>query len=236
MNGRTVGTTTTTDTRSRRNRASRRGGHRKARARSPSSKTACPATFSQESPCPDHRNYASATRLPVDAFSCPPRRASTARPMAIFSSARKRESYSAKPTVGAGRPKLCAIPTNHARLTRARGLATERLDGAKGTAAPQSRFPTLCLCTTGVLERRDVGRPGCCSRPDPSAGVGSARLLLPLRCLCSRDRNGDDAMARIRSWAPLGLTIAFAQSQQRPVGPWHDRFRRRALVCRCRSA
>ena len=52
MNGRTVGTTTTTDTRSQRNRASRRGGHRKARARSPSSKTACPATFSQKAPIP----------------------------------------------------------------------------------------------------------------------------------------------------------------------------------------
>ncbi len=27
--------------------------------------------FSQESPCPDHRNYATTTRLPVNAFSCP---------------------------------------------------------------------------------------------------------------------------------------------------------------------
>ena len=40
------------DTRSRHNRASRRGGHRKARARSPSSKTACPTCVLPESPCP----------------------------------------------------------------------------------------------------------------------------------------------------------------------------------------
>ncbi len=82
--------------------------------------------------------------------------------------------------------EACAIPTNHARLTRARGLATERLDGAKGTAAPRSRFPTLCLCTTGVLERRDVGRPGCCSRPDPSV-CASARHDCSCPCAaCAR--------------------------------------------------
>ena len=75
MNGRTVGTTTTTDTRSQRNRASRRGGHRKARARSPSSKTACPATFSQKAPIPISRTVSpdpdgALTR----SFSCPDQR------------------------------------------------------------------------------------------------------------------------------------------------------------------
>jgi len=37
-----------------------------------------------------------------------------------------------------------------------------------------------------------------CFHPDPSVrGVGSARLLLSLRCLCSRDRNGDGPVVPI---------------------------------------
>ena len=50
---RTSGRTTQTDSRSQRTRASRKGRHRISRARSPSSKPACPTTFStQESPVP----------------------------------------------------------------------------------------------------------------------------------------------------------------------------------------
>jgi hypothetical protein len=37
---------------------------------------------------------------------------------------------------------------------------------ARGTAALRSRLPTSCLRTTGVLDDRDVGRPGCCYRPE----------------------------------------------------------------------
>ncbi len=39
---------------------------------------------------------------------------------------------------------------------------------ARGTAALRSRLPTSCLHTTGVLDGRDVGRPGCCYRPQTS--------------------------------------------------------------------
>jgi hypothetical protein len=49
---RTGGQTTSTDPRSQRNRASRRGGHRKARAQGPSSKTACPACVLPKAPSP----------------------------------------------------------------------------------------------------------------------------------------------------------------------------------------
>jgi hypothetical protein len=49
-NGRTGGQTTSTDPRSQRNRASRRGGHRNCRSRSPSSKTARQTCVLPESP------------------------------------------------------------------------------------------------------------------------------------------------------------------------------------------
>ena len=54
--GRTGGQTTSTDPRSRRNRASRRGGHRKARARSPSPKRPAQPAFSQKAPRPSRPN------------------------------------------------------------------------------------------------------------------------------------------------------------------------------------
>ena len=50
--GRTGGQTTSTDPRSQRNQASRRGGHRKARARSPSRKAACPTCVLPKAPVP----------------------------------------------------------------------------------------------------------------------------------------------------------------------------------------
>ena len=61
--GRTGGQTTSTDPRSQRNQASRRGGHRKARAQSPSRKTACPTCVLPEGPCPSRPNL---SRRPDD--------------------------------------------------------------------------------------------------------------------------------------------------------------------------
>ena len=59
MIGRTVGKRHTTDSRSQRNRASRRGGQRKARAQGPSSKEpACPTCVLPEGPCPSRATVA----------------------------------------------------------------------------------------------------------------------------------------------------------------------------------
>src|SRR5215216_1247342 len=57
MTGRRNGQTTSTHSRSERNRTSRRGGHRIARARGPSSKPACPSCVLPEAPVPVHRPY-----------------------------------------------------------------------------------------------------------------------------------------------------------------------------------
>ena len=72
MNGRSSGQTTQTDTCSRHNRG-------KSQGRPPSKhgleahrpKRPAHTAFSQESPCPDHRNYATATRLPALHFHAP---------------------------------------------------------------------------------------------------------------------------------------------------------------------
>ena len=70
---RTSGRTTQTDTRSQRTRASRRGRHRKARARSPSSKTACPTAFSTTRipPVPGARYYATGPEIPAGEIFMP---------------------------------------------------------------------------------------------------------------------------------------------------------------------
>ena len=45
--------------------------------------------------------------------------------------------------------------------------------------------PTSCLRTTGVVDHREAGRPGCCFRPDPSVSACD-----PHDCFCSRARLG----------------------------------------------
>ena len=69
------GQTTPTDPRSQRNRASRRGGHRKSRARSPSSQNGLPNLRSPRGPCPSHPTLRRArTATLKDAVSCPENR------------------------------------------------------------------------------------------------------------------------------------------------------------------
>jgi hypothetical protein len=91
---------------------------------------------------------------------------------------------------GAARPPdLC----DSYNLTPARGLTAERRATARGTAALRSRLPTSCLRTTGVLDRRDVGRPGCCYRPERAARSTPVAWLLLGRSshrVASRNRAG----------------------------------------------
>jgi hypothetical protein len=69
-------------------------------------------------------------------------------------------------------------------------------------AMATTRSPTACRIRAATDDR---------NRPDPSVrGVGSARLLLSLRCLCSCDRNGDEALVRVGR-RRRGIGIAFAQ-------------------------
>ena len=67
--GRTGGQTTSTDPRSQRNQASRRGGHRKARAQSPSRKTACPTCVLPKAPVPVNRSYVGHRMTPAPSTS-----------------------------------------------------------------------------------------------------------------------------------------------------------------------
>jgi len=92
------------------------------------------------------------------------RRATTARPAARFSCARKRKSFSAETSVGADRPADLRDSYNRRRLTLARGLTAERLRPREERPVPIA-LSDVCICTIGVLRRRDVGRARCCYRP-----------------------------------------------------------------------
>ena len=77
---------------------------------------------------------------------------------------RKRKSYSAEPSGGAGRPPdLCGSLQPEAadpnRRTYRRASPRETKSGAPIVVA------NLVPATTGVLDRREAGRPGCCYRP-----------------------------------------------------------------------
>jgi hypothetical protein len=75
-------------------------------------------------------------------------------------------------------------------------------------AALRSWLPTSCLRTTGVLDRREAGRPGCCYRPKAEARSsaialarsGSGRHLRRHAC------NGTGAEARRTPGSPGPLT------------------------------
>ena len=71
------------------------------------------------------------------------RSATPARSTARFSSARKRKSYSAEPSAGAGRPPDLCDSYNRTRPTRAGGHTAERLAAGRRRAARRSRLPNL---------------------------------------------------------------------------------------------
>src|ERR1019366_1065110 len=90
---------------------------------------------------------------------------------------------------------------NRRRLTRARGLTVERSPPREEQRRFDRGFPTSCLRTTGVLERRDVGRPGCCYRPGAGVPIstGAAR--------CSSSRSGCNGGTAERFRVPGGRTV-----------------------------
>src|SRR5450631_1597413 len=77
-------------------------------------------------------------------------------------------------------------------------------------AALRSWLPTSCLRTTGVLDRREAGRPGCCYRPNPLAPIRVADYWIAAvdakRCLLLLIRSGRAARLckRVRAAAPTG--------------------------------
>ena len=74
------GQTTSTDPRSKRTWTSRRGGQRKARARSPSRKTACPACVLPKAPVPVTRPYGPSPRTATSETIFMPRKARAGLP------------------------------------------------------------------------------------------------------------------------------------------------------------
>jgi hypothetical protein len=83
-------------------------------------------------------------------------------------------------------------------------VATEATRGLLGcVSSGRKKWPLAQDSAAASAKQQSADAPlGCCYRPDPSAsGVGSARLLLSSRCLGSRDRNGDAAIARATSTA-----------------------------------
>ena len=100
-----AGNTTTTDSRSRRNRASRRGGQLLTRARSSSYTSACPHLGAPGASVPDgrtirrdHKNRSrtsapeSSYRLPTPWRACTGRCARSSRPGKVFPATRRRQS------------------------------------------------------------------------------------------------------------------------------------------------
>jgi hypothetical protein len=107
------------------------------------------------------------------------RRTTAARPTACFSSSQKRKSRAAERSVGVGQPWDLCDSYNPSQPIRAGGLSAEGLVTSRGRAALRSSCPTLRLCTAGVLDGRDAGRPGCCYRPK---GITHRRPMACLLC------------------------------------------------------
>ena len=148
------------------------------------------------------------------------------RPAASYSSVRKRKSYSAEPSVGAGRPPDLCDSYNRRRLIRAGGLTAESLATERGTAALRSRCPTLCLRTAGVLDRRDAGRAGCCyrqkeasgSRPATGPVISETGTAPGQNADCRRHERAVTSSAEMpSSWLPLWAASQLKQ-QRRPRG------------------
>jgi hypothetical protein len=111
-------------------RASRRGGQRRqARARSASSKTACPAAFSQKAPVPDHPNVGSEPDSNLPRMIFMPRPAAATR----------------------WRPRTCASPSGSRRE-----LAVRRYARGSSKAAVWSVRAESCLSTFPALARVPV--------------------------------------------------------------------------------
>jgi hypothetical protein len=128
----------------------------------------------------------------------------------------------------ANRPPDLCDSHNRRRLTRAGGHTAEPRRGRR-RAPLRSWLPTTCVSTTGVLDRREAGRLGCCYRPDPSAPVGTGAACVSARELLSARLRFD--LDRIDRVPPLSRESTRRRDEYWPglLGRRpRDRFHRRA--------